>query len=84
MYYDSTVSAPPEVFKAEFATLLEIWRSWSLSQRLLSMRIQDAARSMRQAGDILVSASRIPGQGMERAARGWDLYIWGIVPRSQY
>lgn len=37
-YYYSTVGAPDGIFQRDFATMLNVWRSWSLNQHMLRDR----------------------------------------------
>jgi hypothetical protein len=77
-YYYSTVAAPDGVFQRDFATMLNIWRSWSLNQQMLRDRMQDAANKMRQTGEILRAAARGQSEAFDRANKGFDYYIQGV------
>ena len=77
-YYYSTVGAPDGVFQRDFATMLNIWRSWSLNQQMLRDRMQDAANKMRQTGEILRAAARGQSEAFDRANKGFDYYIQGV------
>jgi hypothetical protein len=77
-YYYSTVGAPDTVFQRDFALMLQVWRSWSLNQRMLRDRMQDAADKMRQTGEILRSAARGQSEAFDRANKGFDYYIRGV------
>jgi hypothetical protein len=77
-YYYSTVAAPDGVFQRDFATMLNIWRSWSLNQQMLRDRMQDAANKMRQTSEILRSAARGQSEAFDRANKGFDYYIQGV------
>jgi hypothetical protein len=77
-YYYSTVGAPDGVFQRDFALMLDVWRSWSLNQQMLRDRMQDAANTMRQTGEILRSASRGQSEAFDRANRGFSYYLRGL------
>ena len=77
-YYYSTVGAPDGVFQRDFATMLSVWRSWSLNQQMLRDRMQDAANKMRQTSEILRSAARGQSEAFDRANKGFDYYIQGV------
>jgi len=77
-YYYSTVAAPDGIFQRDFATMLNVWRSWSLNQQMLRDRMQDAANKMRETGEILRSAARGQSEAFDRANKGFDYYIRGV------
>ena len=77
-YYYSTVGAPDGIFQRDFATMLNVWRSWSLNQQMLRDRMQDAANKMRQTSEILRSAARGQSEAFDRANKGFDYYIQGV------
>ena len=77
-YYYSTVGAPDGVFQRDFATMLNVWRSWSLNQQMLRDRMQDAANKMRQTSEILRSAARGQSEAFDRANKGFDYYLQGV------
>jgi hypothetical protein len=77
-YYYSTVGAPDGVFQRDFALMLQVWRSWSLNEQMLRDRMQDAANTLRQTGEILRAASRGQSAAFERANKGFSYYIRGI------
>lgn len=55
-----------------------VWRSWSLNQQMLRDRMQDAATTMRQTGEILRSAARGQREAFDRASRGFSYYLRGL------
>ena len=77
-YYYSTVAAPDGVFQRDFALMLDVWRSWSLNQQMLRDRMQDAAQTMRQTGEILRSAARGQSEAYDRANKGFSYYLRGL------
>ena len=77
-YYYSTVGAPDGVFQRDFALMLDVWRSWSVNQQMLRDRMQDAATTMRQTGEILRSAARGQSEAFDRANRGFSYYLRGL------
>lgn len=77
-YYYSTVGAPDGIFQRDFATMLNVWRSWSLNQQMLRDRMQDAANKMRQTSEILRSAARGQSEAFDRANKDFDYYLQGV------
>jgi hypothetical protein len=77
-YYYSTVGAPDGVFQRDFALMLDVCRSWSLNQQMLRDRMQDAAATIRQTGEILRSAARGQSEAFDRANRGFSYYLHGL------
>ncbi|HEX7785892.1 MAG TPA: hypothetical protein VF653_06700, partial [Methylomirabilota bacterium] len=82
-YYYSTVGAPEGVFQRDFALMLRVWRSWSLNPQLVRDRLQEAANTMRQTGEILRSAARGQSDAFDRANKGFDYYIRGVEVLEQ-
>jgi hypothetical protein len=74
-YYYSTVVAPQGVFERDLALMLQTWRSWSLNPQMLRDRMQEAANTMRQTGEILRSAARGQSEAFDRANRGFSNYL---------
>jgi len=60
-----------------------VWRSWSLNQQMLRDRMQDAATTMRQTGEILRSAARGQREAFDRASRGFSYYLRGLEVLEQ-
>jgi hypothetical protein len=55
--YTSYVSAPADLFSAEFADLMRIWGSWKVDDRVYLRQMQQTIESMSQTRDILRSGS---------------------------
>lgn len=60
MYYTSLVTAPADRWARSLPVLLEIWRSWQVSQEELNRRLNQAAATMREITQIMqgVNADR--------------------------
>jgi len=77
MYYFSQVQAPKPIFSRMLPTMLEIWKSWRVSDQVLRERLDSAARNMREIGKIIQSTSQRREQVMENAHADWVEYIRG-------
>ena len=77
IYQYSTMAAPPEIFKRDFALLMQTYTSWQPDPNLFRQRIQDAMNSMRQAGEIYRSALN-SGPNYGGINEAWDRYIRGF------
>jgi hypothetical protein len=73
----SIVGAPADLFAQELPTLIDIWKSWQLSQSLVQSRIESAAQTMRSTNEILTQASQNRSEAYARANEAWDEVIRG-------
>lgn len=67
----------------DFARMLSVWRSWSLNPQLLRDRLQEAANTMRQTGEILRRAARGQSDAFDRANKGFGYYIRSVEVLEQ-
>jgi hypothetical protein len=63
--------------------MLSVWRSWSLNPQLLRDRLQEAANTMRQTGEILRRAARGQSDAFDRANKGFGYYIRSVEVLEQ-
>ena len=72
MVYKSMFMTAAANFHRLAPTLFKSWQSWGVNQNVLNQRLFDAAKSMRETGDIINSAyaSREAAQG--QSAHGWS------------
>ena len=75
--YTSFIQAPPESFAQVLPVALRSWSSWSIYPAVLAQRMQQAAQTMRETGELL------SGGGSQRAFdgvnAGWGQYIRGVA-----
>jgi hypothetical protein len=76
-YYYSQVLAPELVFARALPTMLQIWRSWKISDEVLIDRMNSAIQSMREIRDIALNIAESRDRAMERAHYDWVEYIRG-------
>jgi hypothetical protein len=76
-YYYSQVLAPEPVFARALPTMLQIWRSWKISDKVLIDRMNSAIQSMREIRDIALNVAESRDRAMERAHYDWVEYIRG-------
>ena len=80
LYYSSSVTAPAEHFAEDLPLLLGIWQSWKVDDRVFAERLQNAANSMRQVGEIIRSTTDNRTRAQEHANAAWDHVIRGDWP----
>jgi hypothetical protein len=77
-FYSSYIQAPPQSFARVLPTALRSWGTWSISPAVLAQRMQQAAQTMRETGELLTG-----GGGSSRAFdgvnAGWGQYIRGVA-----
>ena len=71
--YTSYVAAPVDGFAGSFQTLLDIWKTYRISGKLIGERIQAAAQSMREAGEILRQSNANTSETYRRTNYAWEL-----------
>lgn len=76
--YTSYIQARSQDFARVLPVALRSWGSWSINPAVLSQRLQQAAQSMRETGELLAG-----GGGSSRALAGlnagWGQYIRGVA-----
>jgi hypothetical protein len=77
-YYTSGMSAPADVFKEEFGTMLQIWKSYSVNPQVFQDRLDHAAKTMQETWNILRAGQANATRASLSAAEGWDQYIRGV------
>jgi hypothetical protein len=77
-YYTSGMSAPADVFKQEFGTMLEIWHSYSVNPQVFQDRLDHAAKTMQETWNILRATQANATRASLAAAEGWDEYVRGV------
>lgn len=77
LFYTSYVMAPAEVFDRSFGGMLDIWKSWGISQGEINKRLEAAANSMAEARRILASANANTSKAYDRSNRAFSDYIRG-------
>lgn len=75
MYYFSQVAAPDSVFAKQLPAMMEIWKSWKVSDRVYQERLNDALANMREMGRITESVAERREQAMADAHYNWIEYI---------
>jgi len=71
--YTSYVAAPAGRFAGTFQTLLDAWKTYRISGKLISERIQAAAQSLREAGEILRQSNANTSDTYRRTNYAWEL-----------
>jgi hypothetical protein len=77
MYYSSGFSCPAESFADHFNVLLEIWRSWKVSEREYLRRMTEAVQSLKQAHEYWRQGNANAQRTMENANAKWSEAIRG-------
>jgi hypothetical protein len=77
-YYTSGMSAPADVFKEEFGTMLQVWHSYSVNPQVFQDRLDHAAKTMQETWNILRAGQASATRASLSAAEGWDQYIRGV------
>jgi hypothetical protein len=78
VYYTSGVAAPADRFNLELPTMLAIWKSYSINPAVFQERLDNAARNMKQIGQMISDVNAERQHASEAAAEGWDQYIRGV------
>jgi hypothetical protein len=77
-YYTSGMSAPADVFKEEFGTMLQVWNSYSVNPQVFKDRLVQAAETMQETRNIMRAGQANETRASLSAAEGWDQYIRGV------
>lgn len=72
MYYNSFVSAPAAAFRQNLKTLLEIWGSWKVSDRVHQSRLAKALQTQRETFDIQQQSYQYQQQVSDRVWKAWS------------
>lgn len=80
MYYTSGVGAPAEQWASSLPVLLEVWRSWQVSQQELQRRLDKAAATMREIHAIIRGASAERLRAYEDVNKAWNHVLRGDWP----
>ena len=75
--YTSFIQAPPQSFAQVSSVALRSWSSWSISPAVLAQRMQQAARAMRETGELLTGGSC--QRAFDGVNAGWGQYIRGVA-----
>jgi hypothetical protein len=77
-YYTSTVGAPASVFSQEFATMIQVWKSYSINPAVFRERIDNAIKSMNESYKIFREGMAESTRASLSEAEGWDQVIRGV------
>jgi len=75
MYYFSQVLAPDAAFARHLPAMLEIWKSWKVSDKVYQERLNNALANMREIGRIVGEVSARREQAHSDAHYNWIEYI---------
>lgn len=78
MYYVSSVVAPDEVFRSELPLMIEVWKSWSVSDAVLRGRLEHAIQTMNETWKIFRETMAESTRASLSEAKGWDQVIRGV------
>lgn len=78
-FYTSYLQAPSASFKALLPVGLQIWGSWSVNPAVFTQRLNAAAQSMRETGEILASVNANRTRAFEGTSAGWSEYIRDVA-----
>jgi hypothetical protein len=77
MYYFSQIQAPEPVFRRMLPTMMEIWKNWKVSDRVLRDRLDAALGNMREIGEMARASSQAREKAMDKVHADWVEYIQG-------
>jgi len=77
--YTSYIQATTATFAQIFPTALRSWGSWSINPAVFAERLQAAATSMRETGEILTRGSGSASRAFDGVNAGWGEYIRGVA-----
>ncbi|MDD8027696.1 MAG: hypothetical protein PHI34_14435, partial [Acidobacteriota bacterium] len=80
LYYYSLVSCPSAGFRENLPTLMAIWQSNTVSNRVFERRIADAMKNLREANQIVQDVLTNRQEAMDRSFADWDEYVRGTRP----
>ena len=78
-FYCSVVAAPSERFAADFPTMWEMWKSWSVNPAVFRERMDAALRSMRETYKIIQSVHDNQQRTYDNVNTAWDQVIRGVT-----
>lgn len=78
MAYNSFVSCRSDRFASDLPGMLEMWRSWSVSEKVRREKMDAALRSMREIGDIIQGVHDRRERAMDNSALGWSEVMRGV------
>jgi hypothetical protein len=76
----SDAGSSPEAFAKNLPTLLRIWGSWKIDDRVYQERLNRAVASMQACTRIIREANAYRQEAMERASIAWDHHIRDTWP----
>lgn len=77
--YTSYIQAPTQRFAQVFPTALRSWGSWSINPAVLAQRMQQAAQTMRETGEILTGSGSSSSRAFDGVNAGWGQYLRGVA-----
>ena len=72
LFYYSYVAALVESFSATLPTMMEIWGRWNINPALFRQRLQSAAQSMQETGQIIIDSFEANQQSIDGSAYSWS------------
>jgi hypothetical protein len=80
LLYISFVAAPRDRFNEEFATMMKIWGSWKIDDRVFQERLQSALQSMKETNEILHSMNDHTSKVYDETNTAADYVLRGQWP----
>jgi hypothetical protein len=80
LLYISYVAAPRDRFNEEFATMMKIWGSWKIDDRVFQERLQSALQSMKETNEILHSMNDHTSKVYDETNTAADYVLRGQWP----
>lgn len=77
MYYTSSVTTTTEKLGENLPVLLEIWRSWKISDHVFQERLNEAMKTMRETNEIMSRTAADRSHGHDVANAKWSEYWRG-------
>lgn len=77
LYYYSQVTAPGEFFQRDLPLMMEIWKSWKVSDKTLQDRMNKAMEDMKEAGNIYRRSTENAAKARDRSNADFDEVIRG-------
>jgi TPR repeat protein len=72
IYYSSSAGAPKETFDDDLTVMMEIWKSWKISDRLLQERLDSVVRNLRESSEIIRQTYESRNRVWDRAMANWS------------
>jgi len=75
LLYQSSVAAPEGVFQRSLPVMLQIWRSWKISDRVFQEGMKRAMATMKECNKIIQDVIRYRDKASAKAHAAWVEYI---------